>query len=382
MTAVSGTPFTISGTGIADLMLNANNAPVLLGSPLLVSGVEGTSKALTYRYFLKDKNTANTLELFQAGGITITFNAGGFSTAQATNRKLVQTFTVSPAAPGGASTTAPLKVGANGPLELLGPSISLADVGFDEGKLVLSIAIGVDRAKLVFGSSDSFSAELVGILGTFDVMVDAFGLLSGNVDIGLSQKFSLRVAGLEVHVKDVVDVTAGGIVVQYDPKGPANQELVRIDSVSVTFPKFDVRGTIAPLTTPTGTIPGLVVRSNGFTIGTAELRFGGTNPSLQSTSGEPQKIAFGSILEFDDLRVGVQNFGVTFGPAVTFGGSIFVASGGVTFLPGKPISARSATADRRRPTTRTASPNTEAVRATLDFDATAASRPSSSRPTR
>ena len=187
MQAVNGTPFTISGTGIGDLMLTAANAPVLIGSPLLVSGTAGTSKALTYRYFLKDKNTANTLEVFQVGAITVTFTQGGFSTAEATNRRLVQTFTVSAAAPGGAGSTAPLKVGANGPLELLGPSISLADVGFDEGMLVLSIAIGVDRAKLIFGTGDSVTAELVGVLGTFDLEVDAFGLLSGNVNIGLSQ---------------------------------------------------------------------------------------------------------------------------------------------------------------------------------------------------
>ena len=80
MQAVTGTPFTISGTGIGDLMLTATNAPVLMGSPLLVSGTAGTSKALTYRYFLKDKNTANTLEAFQAGAITVTFTPGGFST--------------------------------------------------------------------------------------------------------------------------------------------------------------------------------------------------------------------------------------------------------------------------------------------------------------
>ncbi|CAB5141036.1 hypothetical protein D3OALGB2SA_4230, partial [Olavius algarvensis associated proteobacterium Delta 3] len=46
------------------------------------------------------------------------------------------------------------------------------------------------------------TAELTGILGTFDLAVDAFGL---------------RVAALEVEIPDVVTVTAEGIVIQYDP---------------------------------------------------------------------------------------------------------------------------------------------------------------------
>ena len=254
-----------------------------------MSGTAGTSKALTYRYFLKDKNTANTVETFQVGAITVTFTPGGFSTAEATNRRLVQTFTVSAAAPGGAGSTAPLKVGANGPLELLGPSISLADVGFDEGMLVLSIAIGVDRAKLIFGTGDSVTVDLLGVLGTFDLAVDAFGLLSGNVK--RARKFGLRIASLEAHVPDVVDIFAEGIDIKYDPKGPRSQELLKINSATVFFPKLNVRGVIKPFDPnigrnvedtgqTSGVIPGLVVRLNGFTIGTAELGFGIDGPNV------------------------------------------------------------------------------------------------------
>ncbi|CAB5093747.1 hypothetical protein D3OALGB2SA_1479, partial [Olavius algarvensis associated proteobacterium Delta 3] len=61
------------------------------------------------------------------------------------------------------------------------------------------------------------TAELTGILGTFDLAVDAFGLLSGNFRVELPGKFGLRVAALEVEIPDVVTVTAEGIVIQYDP---------------------------------------------------------------------------------------------------------------------------------------------------------------------
>jgi hypothetical protein len=59
-----------------------------------------------------------------------------------------------------------------------------------------------------------------------------------------------------------------------------------------------------------GLIPGLAVRQNGFTLGTAQLIFGGRDPrasSLSTTTPNQNKIRFGSLLEFDDIRIGVNN---------------------------------------------------------------------------
>ena len=61
-----------------------------------------------------------------------------------------QTFTIDASAPGAATTGGPIALG---PLTLQGPSIGLADFGFADGMVVLTIAVGVDRASLAFGGT-------------------------------------------------------------------------------------------------------------------------------------------------------------------------------------------------------------------------------------
>ena len=195
-------------------------------------------------------------------------------------------------------------------------------------------------------------------------------------------------AGLEVDVPDVVKVTAEGIVIQFDPglTGAAgrSQELVRINSAKVLFPKFGVQGeirpfdpstghnvTLGPNDASTGLIPGLVVRRNGFTIGTAELSIGreDTSGGALTTASSQKKITFGDILEFDDLRIGVNNFEVNFDATnpVVFNGSIFVASGGAKFFPGRPFSAELKDRDTADDVNPDGTPNDEAVRLQLTF---------------
>src|SRR5205085_8811650 len=116
---------------------------------------------------------------------------------------------------------------------------------------------------------------------------------------------------------NVVLATANGILVQYDRNGAANQELVRIDSATLTFPRFNLSGSISPFdpdgSGPQPAIPGLVVRSTGFTLGQAQLCYGCTPPpggsTLTAGSGGPA-LSIGSILTLNDIRVGVTNFDV------------------------------------------------------------------------
>jgi hypothetical protein len=68
-----------------------------------------------------------------------------------------------------------------------------------------------------------------------------------------------------------------------------------------------------------------VVYVDGFDIGEAQLIYkpgGGGGSNTTQTSGGTGKIGFAGILEFDDLRIGVTNFKVTFGQAVDFDGTI------------------------------------------------------------
>ncbi len=414
--------FSITGSGVtADLQRDATtNVPVLVGTPLLIAGTAFDATSVTYRYFLRDVNNKNTVGLFQPGEVTIEFlrndttqtyfatsanpapaagetpASNGTTPATRNAAGVRQTFTLSPTAPGAAPTTAPLAIG---PLTLLGPRIGIADVGFKDGMLVLTIAIGVDRASLGFNkpaapnsgatttpttqqNSSGVTVDLIGVLGTFDLQVDALGLLSGNFRVNVPGKFALRVSSLEAEIPNVAKLTAEGIEVSYDPEGGAAQELVKINSATLLMPRFNIRGTIRPFDTAlgqsvpdtgqtSGVIPGLVVRANGFTIGNAELAYGvgpqrpGTDP-LQPGPADP-KITFGSILELEDIRVGINNLSVTVGTAVDFNGSIYVASGGVKFLPGRPFSAT--ITDRQTADDKNAdgTPNDEAIRLQLTF---------------
>lgn len=131
------------------------------------------------------------------------------------------------------------------------------------------------------------------------------------------------------------DTNGDGSVSETEQENYNNREIIGVESASIEIPKVGV----------TGEIGGLSVRNNGFGIGTAML-----------TKDGP--INLGGILELDDVRVGVADFGVTFGQAVDFGGEIFIASGGAKLLPGKAVSATIADGPDA---------DTEAVRCALTF---------------
>ena len=291
-----------------------------------------------------------------------------------------QTFSVDPSAPGAATTGGARSLG---PLTLQGPSIGLADFGFSkDGMVVLTIALGVDRASLNFGGSatnssttpsaqqtaSGVSVNLIGVLGTFDLKVDVLGLLSGTVRVAPTGKWNLRVGSLTAEIPNVATLSATGILLGYDPAAATGQRLVVIDTATIDIPRFHVRGSISPYTSGGATVPGLVIRDNGFDLGTAELDYGvaGTTNSLATTSTDGQ-ISFGGILVLDDIRVGVSGLSVTVGTSVDFNGQIWFATGGATLFPGKTFSAGLTdrqTADDVNPD---GTPNTEAFRITLTF---------------
>ena len=125
-TVTSGVPFAIEGPGVADLNRDNTNMPIIVGS-LRIAGT-ATSSSRTWRYYLKDTPNNTATNLFQNGAVDVTF------TGVLTGQK--QTFTMSAAAPGAAPATTNISVG---PLLLQGPSIGIADVGFQGGKLVYMI---------------------------------------------------------------------------------------------------------------------------------------------------------------------------------------------------------------------------------------------------
>ena len=402
---VAAAPFTLTGPGVTtDLRMGSGSHPYVVGgAPMLVSGLDATATTVTYRYFLKDVDTQNATPMFTTGQVIVTFDAGAFSSVGSTTHNvnaagLSAVFTIDASAPGEKTSGGPINLG---PLTLQGPSVGIADFGFADGMVVLTIAVGVDAASLAFGGTQAnptanaaqqtesgVTVDLIGILGTFDLAVDVFGLLSGNVRVEPTGKWSLRVASLTAHIPNVADLSAGGIVVGYDPAGGDDQELVRVNTATVTFPRFGISGSLTPYDPSShsnitannddpigdGVIPGLVVRSNGFSLGTAQLTYkpGATSGNtVTPTSGSTnEKISFGGIVVLDDIRVGVSGLTVTFdgsNPFANFTGEVFFATGGAQIFPGKPFSA--SLLDRNTADDKNAdgSANTEAFKIAVHF---------------
>lgn len=343
----------------------------------------------TYRYLLIDPGTAGLFrpEPSPPSEVRVSFVPGSFTAgtgiAAVGNVAKTESITLDRETADAGSGTGILRVG---PLTLERPKVKVQDLGFADGRLLLSIGLGVQSATLAFGGSgtaqppqDNLSpqqnsgirATLTGILASFEIGVG----LPGNFSLSATGKFGLDVANLVVEVPDVAIARADRVMIQYDPAAADDQELVRVDRASITFPKFNLTGEITPFDPVPNApdnplVPGLVVRRNGFRLGQAQLCYRcsalptGTQ-ALSTTPGASDTIRVGP-LTLQDVRIGVTNFGVDFASGVQFDGAIFIASGGAALdLPGidATISDRVAADDRDADGRQ----NTEAVR--LDIDA-------------
>jgi len=371
---IDGDEFTLTGPGLADADLAQDGTPKNAD----VRHLHGS----TYRFTLQDKDPTNETGVFTGGAVTVNFNAGAWQDDLGTaNTAFSETFTVAGAGAGGAKAAGDAGMG---PVTLKNPTFGLADFSFKDMQLSASVSIGAELAALNFGKSagqqsqSGIRAEVKGVLGTFAFQVDVNKLLTLQPAemvkaFSLPGQFSLSVASLEIEVPKVVVAGAKGIKIQYDPaydpadNNGAGQELVVIQTAGVSFPLLKVSGSIKPYKADAATtIPGLVVRTDGFALGTAELCYGCGDGSLSGTN-EDAAIKIGSLLEFDDIRIGVSNFGVTFGQALTFNGRIYIASGGAKFLPGLPVSAVIEDRLTAEPGDVSGIPDTEAMRVELTF---------------
>jgi len=209
------------------------------------------------------------------------------------------------------------------------------------------------------GSSSVLSTSIDDLNGLFDVNVD----ISPTLDIlgGGLGKFSISVGSMSLDVADVLKAEATGVTIQYNPERDTdndgtvsaaeqaaydNQEILSLESASVTISPLNLKGSLSPYTRDTGTvIPGLLVRNNGFQLGQAEIAYTGN-------------LNFGSILRLDDIRAGITDFGVNFSGSVAFDGEVYIASGGADLFPGSAFSMSFKDGSDA---------NTEAVRAGLAF---------------
>jgi hypothetical protein len=378
--SIDGNELKLTGAGTANLAKNADGTLIVTVQQM---------NANTWRYLLTPKTGVDPKQLFVAGDVNVQIAANSWSvgsgSSAVSNIRTDELFTISSSLQNGGAATNALALG---PLVLQGPSVGLAKTQFKDGKLVLTIAIGADTAGLAFGgsqgasgqSSSGIKATLTGLLGTFDVAVDIFevlGALTGGGSLAnafsVPGKFGIQVSGLEIEIPGALKVSASGIVFNWDPNydpaknGGLRERILVVQAAQITFPAIGVTGLIAP----SNGAPGLVVYPDGFDIGEAQLIYkpgGGSGSSLSATGGSGAKIGISGIIEFDDLRIGVSDFKVTFGQQVDFDGTIFFASGGAKFLPGKPVSATITDRLTGEPPLAGNIPNTEALRVGLEFE--------------
>ncbi|MEN9556606.1 MAG: hypothetical protein RLZZ232_2892, partial [Planctomycetota bacterium] len=345
----SGAEFTLSGQGVADAQISS------------VQHLEGN----TFRYFLTDRDTSNETLLFRPGTINVSFSAGSWADSTgATNVAATDSFT---ARDGKATTASSVNLG---PLSLTGPYFGLEDFQFKPlknadgslkgARITITVGLGVENASFSFGgSSSALSTSITDLDGLFDVNVD----ISPSLDIigGGMGKFRIDVGSMTLNVFDVLIAEASGVTIQYNPEKDTdgdgvvsaeeqstydNQEILSLQNATVTITKLDLTGSLRPYKTRSGrTIPGLVVRNNGFHLGEAEIMYSGD-------------LEFGSILNLEDIRAGIADFGVNFSGGVQFNGEVYIASGGAELFPGKTFSMSFKDGSDA---------NTEAVRAGLTF---------------
>ena len=153
----------------------------------------------------------------------------GSGNAAVTNIRTTELFTVSADLQTAAKASNGISLG---PLSLQGPSIALAGMQFKDGKVVVSVAIGVKSAGLAFGgaqgaagqTSSGIKASVSDLLGTFDVSVDVLALskvISGGGSLrsvfSVPGDFTIQVGKLDVEVPELFTVTASGIVFNWHP---------------------------------------------------------------------------------------------------------------------------------------------------------------------
>ena len=253
-----------------------------------------------------------------------------------------------------------------GPLTLTNPPIGLVGTTFKDGKLVADDRHRRrQRATLAFGGSSprppaparrapadrssGISAKLTGILGTFDVRVDIAQGRRRDRQPGRAARRVRRARQVHLDVATLLGdgperrrrSPAAGIKRRLRPElRPGEergkpQEILRVNNASIEFPRFGITGVIrAGHRTTERRRPSRasIVTTNGFALGRAELRYKpgqrrdatpspppDTPPASRRRSRhrrQPRRrptIRFGWILEFDDLRIGVTDFEVTFG---------------------------------------------------------------------
>ncbi len=299
----------------------------------------------TFRYHLTDKDTSNKIDLFLPGLVTVQFIADAWkdNSDQSNVAGDPQTFTV---VDGSGQATNTLSLG---PLSLQNPYISINDFQFKlfngSPQLLMMIGLGVSNATMAFTGGTTVALD--GLEGAFQLAVDVDIAHPENTSVAATGAFSIHVDSLEFTIPDVLSITGTTIDITYDPNGTDDQEIIVVDTLTITITPIHLTGTLGHYTRPSdGTdMPGLVIRNNGFAIGSASITYEDT-------------IAISTFLEIEKITAGVNGLELIYGTTFSFTGEIFIAADGAILFKGSEFESS---------ITDGPDAGTEALRATISF---------------
>lgn len=221
-----------------------------------------------------------------------------------------------------------------GPLSVYNLAPAFNGFSFSGGNLSVNLGLKADAATLALGSaagssngpnSGGVTAEMTGFQGTLGVAV-GLDLSSFRItSFGPTGAFDFHASQFVLNVPNIVNVSASGIDIHYDPKATTPQKILSIDTATITVPigptGNGIQGQISPSTDANGkAIPGLQIWSDHLQLGNASLKYIGT-------------LGVSSFLQITNPSVAISNLTVSFNGAIDFDGSITIGADAVTIGP-------------------------------------------------
>ncbi len=155
-----------------------------------------------------------------------------------------------------------------GPINLQQVSPVLSGLSFGPSGLSTSVGISANTASVTFsktgaamGAGDApMNVAATGLVGTFGIAGAVSPTTGAVTSFSAPGTFSFAAALFDLNVPKVLDATASGLQIGYDPTITGGQQIFAANSVSVSVPKLNLQGSF----TSKGTNPALVVRTDGF----------------------------------------------------------------------------------------------------------------------
>ncbi|NDV63154.1 LEPR-XLL domain-containing protein [Puniceicoccales bacterium CK1056] len=323
-----GGSFTL--TGLVDFDINTTGAdatlpviglvPGALGSVYIKASIRGTPATFSFAGL---EFSATLLEFeydggdvsFVGTGLSLTLTAGGETVFSATadfdfefngtsNEFIINSATI--------TVTSGLSVGSF--LNITTPSVSLTNVVINSSGLV-SGELLITAGAVVLFDDQPYTASVTDRDNATTDDDDEFGI-TGEFNL-TTGAFELTLDAFELVLGEVFTASAVGVVIGYDPEIVGDQDLVEIDSGTITFPKLD----------------NLSVALENFILSTNGFRF----ESL--VINVPGEQSLGSVLTISNFTITFTDFVVDFDALDTISGTLSISVASATLFPSGPITA-------------------------------------------